>query len=208
MSTLDQIKAFVAVVEEGSFTAAALQFDISPTAMSKKVAMLEKSLNTRLLIRTPRLITMTDIGKKYYAQCKKVLHEYKLSNMLIEDKNNNLSGTLNIVCMREVAQRLVYPTMATFLEKYPHIVTNVTLKKQTTDIAFKNIDIAIGYELSKIFNDWCYYKLDKLLLYYPNIKPIPLKIKVYIDYLAQSWEDISVSQLTRSSSTTNTKIPH
>ncbi|MCK4608431.1 MAG: LysR family transcriptional regulator [Gammaproteobacteria bacterium] len=187
------MQAFVTVVEEGSFTAAALQFDISPTAMSKKVSMLEKSLNTRLLIRTPRLITMTDIGKKYYAQCEKVLHEYKLSNLLIEDKNSNLSGTLNIVCMREVAQRLVYPTMATFLEQYQHIVTNVTLKKQSTDIVSKNFDIAIGYELSEIFNDWCCRKLDKLLLYYPNIKPTPLKIKVYIDYLAQSWKDRAVA---------------
>ncbi len=76
-------------------------------------------------IRTPRLITMTDIGKKYYAQCKKVLQEYKISNLLIEDKNSHLSGTLNIVCMREVAQKLVYPSMANFLEQYPHIVTNV-----------------------------------------------------------------------------------
>jgi DNA-binding transcriptional LysR family regulator len=188
MSTLDQMQAFVAVVEEGSFTAAALQFDISPTAICKKVSMLEKSLNTRLLIRTPRLITMTDIGKKYYAQCKKVLHEYKLSNLLVEDKNN-LSGTLNIVCMREVAQKLVYPTMAMFLEQYPQIVTNVTLKKHAIDIALKNFDIAIGYELSEIFNDWCSRKLDRLLLYYPNIKPTSLKIKVYIDYLAQNGKD-------------------
>ena len=71
MSTLDQMQAFVTVVEEGSFTAAALQFNISRTAMSKKIAMLEKLLNTRLLIRTPRLLTLTDIGQKYYAQCKK-----------------------------------------------------------------------------------------------------------------------------------------
>lgn len=188
MSTLDQMQAFVAVVEEGSFTAGALQFNISPAAMCKKIAMLEKSLNTRLLIRTPRLITMTDIGKKYYVQCKKVLHEYKLSNLLIEDKNNNLSGTLNIVCMREVAQKLVYPTMAIFLEQYPHIVTNVTLKKEATDIASKNFDIAIGYENSEIFNDWRSRKIDKLLLYYQNIKPTPLKIKAYIDYLAQNWK--------------------
>jgi DNA-binding transcriptional LysR family regulator len=194
MSTLDQMQAFVAVVEQGSFTAAALQFDISPTAMSKKVAMLERSLNTRLLIRTPRLVIMTDIGKKYYAQCKKVLHEHKLSNLLIEDKNSNLSGTLNIVCMRELAQRLVYPTMAAFLEQYPGIVTNVTLKKQASDIVLKNCDIAIGYEHSEIFNDWCCsHKLDQLLLYYPNIKPTPLKIKAYIDYLAQSWKDRSVA---------------
>ena len=187
MSTLNQMQAFIAVVEEGSFTAAALQFDISPTAMCKKVSMLEKSLNTRLLIRTPRLLTMTDIGKKYYAQCKKVLHEYKLSNLLIEDQNTNLNGTLNIVCLRELSQILVYPSMAKFLEQYPHVVTNVTIKRQTPDIISKNYDIAIGYENSEMFNDWCCRKIGKLLLYYPNIKPTPFIIKVYIDYLAQNW---------------------
>ena len=193
MSTLDQMRAFIAVVEEGSFTAAALQFDISVTAMSKKVSMLEKSLNTRLLMRTPRLITMTDIGQKYYAQCKKILHEYTLSNLLIEDTNNHLSGTLTIVCLREVAQQLVYPSMAMFLEQYPHIVTNVITKKETSDITPNDYDIAIGYKNSEIFNDWCSRKLDKLLLYYPNLKPTPLKIKAYIDYLAQNWNDRSVA---------------
>lgn len=183
MSTLDQMQAFVTVVEEGSFTAAALQFDISPTAMCKKVAMLEKSLNTRLLIRSPRMIAMTDIGKKYYAQCKKVLHEYKLSNLLIEDTSNNLCGALTIACTREVAQKLVYPEMARFLEQYPNIVTNVILKKEPVDIAPANFDIAIGYPATEIFNDWCSRKLDTLMMYYPNIKPTPLKIKVYADYL-------------------------
>lgn len=186
MSTLEQMRGFVAAVEEGSFTAAALPFDISPTAMSKKVSMLEKSLDTRLLIRTPRLLTMTDIGKKYYAQCKKVLHEYKLSNLLIENEENNLSGTLNIVYMREVAQKLLYPTMADFLEQYPHIVTNVTLKKQASDILLKNFDVAIGYELSETFNDWRYRKLGALYFYYQDIKPTPLKVAVYIDYLKKS----------------------
>jgi len=186
MSTLDQMSAFVTVVEEGSFTAAALQFNISPAAMCKKVSMLEKSLNTRLLIRTPRLLTMTDIGKKYYAQCKKVLHEYKLSNLLVEDKNSHLNGTLNILCMREVAQKLVYPSMAIFLEQYPHLVTNVSTKKELSGINLNDYDVAIGYETSEIFNDWCSRKMDKLLLYYPNIKPIPLKIKAYIDYLVQN----------------------
>ncbi len=132
---------------------------------------------------------MTDIGKKYYAQCKKVLHEYKLSNLLVEDKNSHLCGTLNIVCMREVAQKLIYPSMAMFLEQYPNIVTNVTVKKQATDIVFNNYDIAIGYENSEIFNDWCSRKVDKLLMYYPNIKPTPLKIKAYVDYLAINCKD-------------------
>jgi hypothetical protein len=55
-----------------------------------------------------------------------------------------------------------------------------------------NYDIAIGYENSAFFNDWCGRKIGQLLLYYPNIKLMPLKIKVYIDYLTKSSEDRSV----------------
>jgi len=191
MSTLDQMQAFVAVIEEGSFTAAAIKFGISPTAICKRVSMLERSLNTRLLIRTPRLIAATDTGKKYYAQCKKVLYEYKLSSLLIENNDNIISGTLNIVCMRKVAQELIYPSMAAFLEKYPDIVTNVTLKKQAHDINLSHFDLAIGYEISEIFNDWCSSKLGELFLFYPSIKPKPQKLQVYIDYLTQKKEDLS-----------------
>lgn len=191
MSTLDQMQAFVAVVEEGSFTAAALKFDVSTTAMSKKIATLERALNTKLLIRTPRVLTLTDIGKKYYAQCKKVLHEYKLSRWLIEEKNSHLNGTLNIVCIREVAQSLVYPSMAMFLEHYPHMMTNVTIKKNTSDFNLKNFDIAIGYVSSEFFDDWCSRKIEKLVIHYPNIKPIPIKISVYMEYLDKSLRELN-----------------
>jgi hypothetical protein len=84
------------------------------------------------------------------------------------------------------------PSMAIFLEQYPHIVANVAVKKQTSDIILTNYDIAIGYENSAFFNDWCGYRIDKLRLYYPNMKPTPLKIKVYMDYLAQNWKGSAI----------------
>ncbi len=65
MSTLDQMQAFVAVVEEGSFTAVALQFNISPTAMCKKVSMLENPLNTRILQGYFVLLTMLSTRLSY-----------------------------------------------------------------------------------------------------------------------------------------------
>lgn len=189
MSTLDQMQAFVTVVEEGSFTAAALKFDLSPTAMSKKVALLEKSLNTRLLIRTPRLLTMTDIGKKYYAQCKKVLHEYQLSRLLTQDKTSHLSGTLNIVCLREIAQNLVYPTMAMFLEQYPHIVTNVSIKKLLPNMAVQNYDIAMGYDHSEVFGQWCNRPINRYSVYHTVLKPKAHIIAAYIEYLLQALKE-------------------
>ncbi len=183
MSTLDQMQAFVTVVEEGSFTAAGMQFAISTTAMCKKIAKLEESLNTSLIIRTPRLIKTTDIGQKYYIQCKKILHEYQLSNLIISNQDNSITGTLNIVCIREVAQTIVYPLMRKFLESYPEIMTNVTVKKHYQEINLNKIDVALGYVPNKFFNEWCMVKLENISLYYLNVKPIQRKIEVYINYL-------------------------
>lgn len=183
MSTLDQMQAYVAAVEEGSFTAAALLFDVSPAALGKKIAALEKSLDTKLLIRTPRLLMMTDIGKKYYEQCKKVLQEYKLSTLLVENEKNEIQGVLNIVCTRQIAQQRIYPTMAGFLELYPHIITNVTVKKSATDILLNNFDLAIGYPCTEVFNDWRYGRLDSDYFYHPNLMPMPVKVEVYLNHL-------------------------
>ena len=187
MSTLNQIEAFIAVVEQGSFTASAIKFNISPTAISKKITCLEKSLNTKLLIRTPRLMKTTDIGQKYYIQCKKILHEFMLSNLIIDSDDNKLSGILNILCVREVAQKNIFPFLGNFLEHYPNIVTDVSIKNNLHNVNLKNFNVAIGYQQEEFFNDWHRRYINGLPLYYQHIEPMELRVQVYIDYFAASY---------------------
>ncbi len=119
------MEVFVAVIEQGIFTAAALQFVISPTVASKKIIGLEKSLNTQLISRTPCLIKTTDIGQKYYIQCKKILHEYKVSHLIIESNETARSGTLHILCHRQVAQNRILPCLGNFLEYYRLVTSTI-----------------------------------------------------------------------------------
>ncbi len=63
---------------------------------------------------------------------------------------------------------------------------NIAFRVEAAEITSKDYDIAIGYENSEIFNDWCSRRIDNLLLYYLNLKPTPLKIKVYMDHLTQN----------------------
>lgn len=154
MSTLKQMEAFVAVVEQGSFTAAAMIFNVSPAAICKSVNALEKSLQKNLLIRTPRLLQTTEVGQKYYLQCKIILHEYHISQQILESDSLEPSGTLHILCQREIAQKTVFPGLSTFLQKYPKIITNVTVKNNLHDININHFDFAIGYHPTDLFNDW------------------------------------------------------
>ena len=102
---------------------------------------------------------------------------------MIEDRNSNLSGVLNIVCLREVAQKLIYPCMAMFLEQYPHIITNVITKKETSYIIPQIMISPLAMKIQK-FSMIGVAQDKPAITVYINIKPIPLKIKAYIDYLA------------------------
>jgi DNA-binding transcriptional LysR family regulator len=183
MSTLEQMQAFVAAVEQGSFTAASENFGISPAALSKKISVLEKSLGVKLLTRTPRLLVMTDIGRKYYDQCKKILHEYRLSHLVIECQSSDIAGSLSIVSRRHAAMCHIYPTMAVFLEKHPRLIAHVAINKELSRQSLQQYDLAIGYAPDDVLNDWVYRKINGVYYYFPNIKPIVPKIRAYLDYM-------------------------
>lgn len=75
MSKFDRITFFISVVDEHGFAAAARKTGVSTAAVSRQVTALENELGIQLLHRTTRQISLTDVGKNYYLQCKKILGE-------------------------------------------------------------------------------------------------------------------------------------
>ena len=69
------MQVFAQVVESGSFSKASERLNLSPTAVSRQVADLEAHLNTRLLNRTTRRVSLTDVGREYYERCNQILAE-------------------------------------------------------------------------------------------------------------------------------------
>jgi DNA-binding transcriptional LysR family regulator len=78
------MEIFVAVVEAGSLTAAAERFDISSAMVGKHIRSLETRLATRLLTRTTRRQSLTEIGRHYYEQCKRILADVRQAESLAE----------------------------------------------------------------------------------------------------------------------------
>ena len=84
MDKFVSMEIFVAVVEAGSLTAAAERFDISSAMVGKHIRSLETQLSTRLLTRTTRRQSLTEIGRQYYEQCRRILADVKAAESLAE----------------------------------------------------------------------------------------------------------------------------
>jgi len=81
MDQLRALKYFVQVVETGSFTKAATFFSVPPSSLSRRVADLEKSLGATLLKRTTRVLTLTEIGQRYYQQVSEIIKTLEVTDM-------------------------------------------------------------------------------------------------------------------------------
>lgn len=147
MSKLEQIEAFLNIVHENSFVAAAKKQGISTAAISRQISRLEADLGVQLLERTTRHIALTEIGSQYYQHCKNVLAELDQANALITGAQAEPTGTLNITSNRYFANEYLIPYLSEFLSLYPKITMNLELAERFPDFSEEKIDILFGVSL-------------------------------------------------------------
>jgi DNA-binding transcriptional LysR family regulator len=97
MVSISQMKAFVLVSDRQSFTLAARELGLSSAAISKQLILLEKELGLQLMTRSTRSLELTQIGKSYYDQCKRVLEEIDIAASLVEQMKTTPQGSLKVV---------------------------------------------------------------------------------------------------------------
>jgi DNA-binding transcriptional LysR family regulator len=147
MSKLEQIEAFISVIQENSFVAAARKLDISTAAISRQVSRLEKNLGAQLLMRTTRQIALTEIGAEYYKHCQKALAEIREGDELILGAQAEPVGILNLTSNRHFANEYLIPHLAEFIKLYPKLILNLELAERFPDFTEENIDILFGVSL-------------------------------------------------------------
>jgi DNA-binding transcriptional LysR family regulator len=125
-SLLPDMATFVCVVETGSFTAAAKQLGITPSAISRQISRLEKALNLTLLERTTRKQFPSDSGKLAYASCRALVDNAKEVANISDVSQREAKGTLYIAVPKAFAKQVLEPLLLTFMHLYPLI--NVHLK--------------------------------------------------------------------------------
>ena len=127
MDNLNQVAAFLKVVEAGSFTAAAAELGLSPSAVSKNVGKLEAGLGVRLLVRTTRSLTLTDAGSLFFERCSVAIQEMRSAADDAQRREGQLRGPLRVQTTPGVGQRLLVPTVLDFMASHPEISISLTI---------------------------------------------------------------------------------
>lgn len=145
MTIWDGISEFVAVVDTGSFSAAAKRLDVSISHVSRHVAKLEVRLGVRLLTRTTRSVRLTDAGDKYYRRCKNLTEELTEANQILMGQTAEIGGHIRVSAAGAFAERYVAPALADFAKQYPKIIIEMNFNSRQVNLIDEGFDFAIRY---------------------------------------------------------------
>jgi DNA-binding transcriptional LysR family regulator len=136
------ITAFVRVVESGGFTPAARRLNLSTTTVSAQVQALEQALGVRLLNRTTRRVSLTEIGREYYERCLQILHELDEADQIAGAQQVTPRGRLRVYCHQGLS-RFIALVATRFLGDYPEVSLDLRTGDAMIDLVQEGFDLAI-----------------------------------------------------------------
>jgi len=143
MDKLRSMEIFVAVADSGSFTGAAARLEISAVMVGKYISQLESTLNVRLLDRTTRRQSLTEAGRVYVEECRRVLEQVVAAEASVERLRAAPSGTLRISAPTSFGACVVAPAVATFLQRYPDVRVELDLSNRVVNLLEEGFDLAV-----------------------------------------------------------------
>lgn len=147
MSKLERINAFISVVEQNGFAAAARKEGVSTAAISRLVARLESDLKVELLQRTTRQITLTEIGAEYYQHSKKALAGLVEAEEAITNSRDEPTGLLSVMSNRYFAMKYLIPELPEFMALNPKLQVKIELAERFPNLTEENIDLIFGVSM-------------------------------------------------------------
>jgi DNA-binding transcriptional LysR family regulator len=142
MDRLTSLTAFVRVVDNGGFSAAGRRLNMSTTMVSNHVQALEDRLGARLLHRTTRKISLTEVGKAYYDRCVQILADLEQADDIAGALQSTPRGTLRIYTATHIVP-FVAPVVAEFLATYPEVKVDLSMGEPNIDLIEEGFDLAI-----------------------------------------------------------------
>jgi len=143
MSSDSDLGFFVLLVRKGSLSAAAQELNLSPPAVSKRLAKLEDRLGVRLLNRTTRRISMTSEGEAYYQSAIRIMHDIEELEERVSHASENPSGLLRINATFGFGRKYVAPAIAEFSHLYPNVEVQLLLTDAPMNMVEEGIDLGI-----------------------------------------------------------------
>jgi DNA-binding transcriptional LysR family regulator len=141
--TISLFRAFIRVVEAGSFTRVAQEQNSSQPTVSRQVAALEEHLGTRLFARTTRKLTLTDDGRGFYERAKHAIEAVSEAEDAVGRRRARPSGALRLAVPGVFGRLRVIPHLKEFLTRYPDVSIDLAMNDVKADLIEEGIDLAI-----------------------------------------------------------------
>lgn len=148
---LNDLRAFVAVARERSFTRAAAKLGVSQSALSHTIRAVEERLGLRLLTRTTRSVSPTEAGERLLQTVAPRLEEIDAELAALTELREKPAGTIRITTTEYAAETILWPKVAKVLSKYPDIKVEIIVEQGLTDIAAEGYDagVRLGEQVAK-----------------------------------------------------------
>src|SRR5437667_4697431 len=129
---LNEVMVFARVVQAGSFIAASARLGMPKSTVSRKVSELEARLNARLLQRTTRKLSLTDVGRTYYDYCVRIVGEIEEAERAVSSLQETPRGLLRVTAPVNAAY--LGPIVSDYLERYPEVRLELFCTGRTVDL--------------------------------------------------------------------------
>lgn len=144
METLSNLESFIRSAETGSFSAAARRLGLTPTAISRNVAILERNLGVRLFQRTTRKLSLTEAGEQLIANMGSSLDVLQAALSQVGNVNAGPSGLLKISTPTAFGLNYLMPMLPAMRERYPNLRVEWHLENRQVDIVAEGFDVTVG----------------------------------------------------------------
>lgn len=143
MDRFHSMSVFVEVVEQGGFTAAMDKTGLSRAQVSKLVMQLEEHLGTRLLNRTTRRISLTEMGRIYYERCKTLLVEVEEIDSMASEQTTTPRGKLTIGAPSSFGTLHFKNVITEYMKQYPQVQISLHLTDRFVDVVDEGFDVVV-----------------------------------------------------------------
>jgi DNA-binding transcriptional LysR family regulator len=143
MDRIDAMQAFVAVADLHGFSPAARKLGLSASGVTRLIAALEDRLGARLLQRTTRSVTLTDIGTRYLERARRILADVEEAEGSAESERTRPSGRLVVSAPVGFGRLHVSPVMSAYLKRYPEVFGELRLADRIVNLVEDGVDLAV-----------------------------------------------------------------
>lgn len=141
--TLDELQAFVTVVDTGSITAAAQQLELTVSATSRSLARLEDKLKTTLLRRTTRRLELTEEGRAFLHNARAIIESVDNAEEQMLARREQPSGRLRVDAATPFMLHVIVPLVRAYRERYPQVELELNSNEGIIDLLERRTDVAI-----------------------------------------------------------------